>query len=247
VGRVEGKVAIVTGAAQGLGAADARMLAREGAKVVLTDVNETLGRATSASIPGSLFLKLDVRNEDQWKSVVTETVRHFGKLNVLVNNAGLVAFNDVESCPLEEFRFTNAVMCEGTFLGCKTAIPAMARSGGGSIINMSSVAALRGLSSIVAYSAAKGAILSMTRSIAVHCIEKANGIRCNALVPGAHDTPMTEKALALLPADYVGLDQLKKGQGKPEDLANLVLFLASDESIRITGTYIVIDQGETIK
>jgi len=81
----------------------------------------------------------------------------------------------------------------------------------------------------------------------VHCIEKANGIRCNALVPGAHDTPMTEKALALLPADYVGLDQLKKGQGKPEDLANLVLFLASDESIRITGTYIVIDQGETIK
>jgi 3(or 17)beta-hydroxysteroid dehydrogenase len=247
MGRVEGKVAIVTGAAQGLGAADARMLAKEGAKVVLTDVNETLGRATSASIPGSIFLKHDVRDEDQWKSVVTETMRHFGKLNVLVNNAGLVAFNDVEACPLEEFRFTNAVMCEGTFLGCKTAIPAMAKSGGGSIINMSSVAALRGLSSIVAYSAAKGAILSMTRSIAVHCIEKANGIRCNALVPGAHDTPMTEKALALLPADYVGLDQLKKAQGKPEDLANLVLFLASDESIRITGTYIVIDQGETIK
>jgi 3(or 17)beta-hydroxysteroid dehydrogenase len=247
MGRVEGKVAIVTGAAQGLGAADARMLAKEGAKVVLTDVNETLGRATSASIPGSIFLKHDVRDEDQWKSVVTETMRHFGKLNVLVNNAGLVAFNDVETCPLEEFRFTNAVMCEGTFLGCKTAIPAMAKSGGGSIINMSSVAALRGLSSIVAYSAAKGAILSITRSIAVHCIEKANGIRCNALVPGAHDTPMTEKALALLPADYVGLDQLKKAQGKPEDLANLVLFLASDESIRITGTYIVIDQGETIK
>jgi 3(or 17)beta-hydroxysteroid dehydrogenase len=247
MGRVEGKVAIVTGAAQGLGAADARMLAKEGAKVVLTDVNETLGRATSASIPGSIFLKHDVRDEDQWKSVVTETMRHFGKLNVLVNNAGLVAFNDVETCPLEEFRFTNAVMCEGTFLGCKTTIPAMAKSGGGSIINMSSVAALRGLSSIVAYSAAKGAILSMTRSIAVHCIEKANGIRCNALVPGAHDTPMTEKALALLPADYVGLEQLKKAQGKPEDLANLVLFLASDESIRITGTYIVIDQGETIK
>jgi len=247
MGRVDGKVAIVTGAAQGLGAADARMLAKEGAKVVLTDVNEAQGRATSASIPGSIFLKHDVRDEDQWKLVVAETMRHFGKLNVLVNNAGLVVFNDVESTPLEEFRFQNAVMCEGTFLGCKTAIPAMVKSGGGSIINMSSVAALRGLSSIIAYSAAKGAILSMTRSIAVHCIEKANGVRCNALVPGAHDTPMTEKALAMLPADYVGLDQLKKGQGKPDDLANLVLFLASDESVRITGTYIVIDQGETIK
>ena len=247
MGRVDGKVAIVTGAAQGLGAADARMLAKEGAKVVLTDVNEPSGRAASASIPGSIFLKHDVRDEDQWKAVVAETMRHFGRLDVLVNNAGLVLFNDIESTPLEEFRFTNAVMCEGTFLGCKTAIPAMAKSGGGSIINMSSVAALRGLSSVVAYSAAKGAILSMTRSIAVHCIEKANGVRCNALVPGAHDTPMTEKALALLPADYVGLEQLKKGQGKPEDLANLVLFLASDESVRITGTYIVIDQGETIK
>jgi len=247
MGRAEGKVAIVTGGAQGLGAADARMLAKEGAGVVLADVNEALGRAASASIPGSLFMKLDVRDEEQWRFVVTETMRHFGKLNVLVNNAGLVAFNDVESSTLEEFRLLNAVMCEGTFLGCKTAIPAMTRSGGGSIINMSSVAALRGLSSIVAYSAAKGAILSMTRSIAVHCIEKANGIRCNAIVPGAHDTPMTQKALALLPADYVGLDQLKKGQGNPDDLANLVLFLASDESVRITGTYVVIDQGETIK
>jgi 3(or 17)beta-hydroxysteroid dehydrogenase len=247
MGRVQGKVAIVTGAAQGLGAADAAMLAKEGAAVVLTDLNETLGSAASAAIPGSVFMKLDVRDENQWKFVISETMRRFGGINVLVNNAGMVAFNDVESSPLEEFRLLNSVMCEGTFLGCKTAIPAMAKSGGGSIINMSSVAALRGLSSIVAYSAAKGAILSMTRSIAVHCIEKANGIRCNALVPGAHDTPMTEKALALLPPDYVGLDQLKKGQGKPDDLANLVLFLASDESTRINGTYIVIDQGETIK
>lgn len=247
MGRVQGKVAIVTGAASGLGAADAALLAREGASVVLTDVNESLGRQTSASIPGSMFLKHDVRDESRWQAVVAETVRRFGRLDVLVNNAGLVKFHDVESCPLEEFQFINAVMCEGTFLGCKTAIPAMAKSGGGSIINLSSVAALRGLSSIVAYSAAKGAILSMTRSVAVHCIEKANGVRCNALVPGAHDTPMTEQAIALLPADYVGLEQIRAGQGKPEDVANLVLFLAADESKRITGTYIVIDQGETIK
>jgi 3(or 17)beta-hydroxysteroid dehydrogenase len=247
VGRVAGKIAIVTGAASGLGAADARVLTREGATVVLTDIDESLGKTTSAAIPRSIFLKHDVRDEAQWQSVVGETMRRFGRLDILVNNAGLVKFHDVESSPLEEFRFLNAVMCEGTFLGCKTAIPAMAKGGGGSIVNMSSVAALRGLSSIVAYSAAKGAVLSMTRSIAVHCIEKSNGIRCNALVPGAHDTPMTEAAIAMLPADYVGLDQVRAGQGKPEDVANLVLFLASNESIRINGTYIVIDQGETIK
>jgi 3(or 17)beta-hydroxysteroid dehydrogenase len=247
MGRVAGKVAIVTGAASGLGAADAKLLALEGASVVLTDVNEKSGREVAAQIPGSVFIAHDVRDEASWKVVVAATVQKFGKLHILVNNAGLVKFSTIEESTLDEFRFVNAVMVEGTFLGCKNAIPAIAKSGGGSIINMSSVAALKGLSSIVAYTAAKGAILSMTRSIAMHCQEQNYGIRCNALVPGAHDTPMTEAALARLPADYVGLDQIKKGQGKPEDVANLVLFLASEESKRITGTYIVIDQGETVR
>jgi 3(or 17)beta-hydroxysteroid dehydrogenase len=247
MGRVAGKVAIVTGAASGLGAADAKLLAKEGANVVLTDINEKLGREVAAQIPGSLFIAHDVRDEANWKAVVAATVQKFGKLHILVNNAGLVKFSSIEESTLEEFRFVNAVMVEGTFLGCKYAVPAIAKSGGGSIINMSSVAALKGLSSIVAYTAAKGAILSMTRSVAMHCQEQNYGIRCNALVPGAHDTPMTEAAIARLPVGYVGLDQIKKGQGKPEDVANLVLFLASEESSRITGTYIVIDQGETVR
>jgi len=247
MGRVAGKVAIVTGAASGLGAADARMLAREGASIVLTDVNEEQGRETAGAIPGSMFLKHDVRDEARWQDVVASTVERFGRLDVLVNNAGLVVFNNVEAASLDEFRLQHAVMTEGTFLGCKHAIPAIARSGGGSIVNMASIAAIKGLSSVFAYGAAKAAICAMTRSIAVHCLEQNNGIRCNALLPGAHDTPMTAAALAQLPSDYPGLDQIKKGQGKPEDVANLVLFLASDESVRITGASIVIDQGETIR
>jgi len=247
MGRVHGKVALITGAASGLGAADARRLAEEGAIVVLTDVNEELGRETAASIQGALFLPQDVRDEPAWRQVIAAVVQRHGRLDVLVNNAGLVKFQNVEQCSLEDYRLQMSVMAEGTFLGCKHAIPAMAKGGGGSIINVSSVAALKGLSTIPAYSAAKAAVLALTRSIAMHCQEQGYGIRVNAIVPGAHATPMTEAAFALLPADYVGMDQIRKGQGQPEDVANLVLFLASDESKRLTGTHIVIDQGETIR
>lgn len=247
MGRVSGKIVIVTGAASGLGEADARLLAAEGASVVLTDVNEKLGRAASARIPNSMFIRHDVRDESQWKDVIAQTVAQFGGLHVLVNNAGIAEFHTIEDTSLEEYRRVNAVMSEGTFLGCKYAIPAITRSGGGSIINMSSIAAIKGFSTIPSYSAAKGAILSLTRCVAIHCQEKGYNIRCNALLPGAHRTPMTEAALALLPPDYAGLDQIRKGQGEPEDVANLVLFLASAESKQINGASIVIDQGETIR
>ena len=247
MGRVTGKVAIVTGAASGLGAADARLLAKEGASVVLTDVNATQGRETAASIPGAIFLQQDVRDEERWSAVVDETVKKLGRLDVLVNNAGLVIFQNVESATLADFRLQLAVMAEGTFLGMKHAIPAMAKGGGGSIINMASIAAIKGLSGTFAYGAAKAAIGSMTRSAAMHCQEQSYNIRINVLQPGAHDTPMTASALAQLPPDYPGLDQIKKGQGRPEDVANLVLFLASDESVRINGASIVIDQGETVR
>jgi 3(or 17)beta-hydroxysteroid dehydrogenase len=247
MGRVSGKVALITGAASGLGAADATVLAAEGASVVLADINEELGRQTAARIPGALFLRLDVCDEAQWQEVIAQTVARFGGLHVLVNNAGIVSFGNIEETSLGEYRRINAVMSEGTFLGCKHAIPAMARSRGGSIINLSSIAALKGLSTIPAYTAAKGAILALTRCVAMHCQEKNYNIRCNVIVPGAHKTPMTEAALALLPTDYVGLEQIRKGQGEPADVANLVLFLASEESRRITGAAIVIDQGETIR
>lgn len=246
--RVAGKVAIVTGAASGLGAADARRLAQEGASVVLTDVNAALGRETAATIPGALFLEHDVRDEARWAEVIAETVGRFGKLHILVNNAGLVRFASVEECTLDEFRLHQQVMIEGTFLGCKHGIPAIAKSGGGAIVNMASVAAAKGIGVLPAYSAAKGAIVSMTRSIAVHCQEQKYGIRVNALMPGAHDTPMTQQAMAQLPPEAAGLAQIQEmGQGRPEDVANLILFLVSEEGRQITGTAITIDNGETMK
>jgi 3(or 17)beta-hydroxysteroid dehydrogenase len=247
MGRVSGKVALITGGASGLGAADARMLAAEGAKVVITDVQADLGRQVAALLPDALFLEHDVRDEGQWCDVVAQTVSQFGKLDVLVNNAGLVRFADVEQCQLDDFRLQMQVMVEGCFLGCKTVLPHMTKGGGGSIINVASVAALKGLSTIPAYSAAKAGIIALTRSVAVHCQEQGYRIRVNAIAPGAHDTPMTQQALAQLPGDSAGLDQVQAhGQGRPEDVANLVLFLASEESRQITGTHIVIDNGETV-
>lgn len=243
--RLQDKVAIVTGAASGLGAADAQRMAAEGATVVLTDVNVELGEQTAAQLPGAVFMRHDVASEADWITVIAATVERFGRLDVLVNNAGLVKFGTVEDTSLELFRLHQSVMSEGSFLGCKHAIPAMARSGGGSIINVSSVAAIKGNSPVLAYTAAKGAILAMTRSIALHCHEKGYGIRCNCILPGAHATPMTAAAIAEV-AGSAGIDEIMQhGQGKPEDVGNLVLFLASDESRYINGATIVIDNGET--
>ena len=246
MGRVVGKVAIVTGAASGLGAADAATLAREGASVVLTDVNETQGRLVAASIPNSIFLKHDVRDEAAWIAIIEATLVKFGRLDILVNNAGVVAYGSVEETSLEQYRWINAVISEGTFLGCKHAIPAMRRGGGGSIINIASIAASRGFALVPSYTAAKGAVVALTRSVAVHCKEEGYGIRCNAILPGAHDTPMTRAVLTDGIEDAAGFDPIRNGlQGDPQDVANLVLFLASDEASRITGTTHVIDNGQT--
>ncbi|SDN82470.1 SDR family oxidoreductase [Pseudomonas jinjuensis] len=248
MGRVAGKVVLITGAASGLGAADARLLAAEGAQVVLTDINEAAGRDVAADIPGALFLQHDVRDEQRWKQVVEETVSRFGRLDVLVNNAGVVVFADVEEITLERYRFVNEVMSDGTMLGCKYAVQAMKQSGGGSIINISSIGAIKGIGEIVAYAAAKGAILSLTRSVAIHCQNKGYNIRCNAILPGAHETPMTAQAVRDIDAESSALQQVQNhGQGQPRDVANLVLFLASDESRYINGSQLVIDNAETIK
>ena len=244
--RLKGKVAIVTGAASGLGAADARLMASEGARVVLADINVELGEATAKSIEGAIFIRHDASSEADWQKLIDTTLSRFGRLDILVNNAGLVQFGTIENTSLEQFRLHQAVMSEGTFLGCKHAIPAMAKGGGGSIINISSVAAIKGNSPVLAYTAAKGAILAMTRSISLHCQEQDYNIRCNCILPGAHATPMTAAAMAALGGGAAGIEEIQKnGQGKPEDVGNLVVFLASDESRHITGTQIVIDNGET--
>lgn len=247
MGKMHGKVALITGGASGLGAEDARVLAREGAKVVITDVQDALGAEVAASIPDCLYLHHDVRDEARWGEVVAEAIAAFGRLDTLVNNAGLVKFGTVEELSYADFKFQLDVMLDGTFLGCKAALPHMSKDGSGSIINMASVAGVKGISTIPAYSAAKAGIIGMTRSIAVHCQEQKYGIRVNALVPGGIKTPMTAQALAQLPTDSAGLDQINNmGLGDPADIANMVLYLASNDGRFITGTSITIDNGETM-
>ncbi|MFM5886207.1 MAG: SDR family oxidoreductase [Novosphingobium sp.] len=247
MGKMDGRVALITGGASGLGAEDARVLAREGAKVVITDVQDELGQAVAAEIPGCLYLNHDVRSEARWHEVVAETLKTFGRLDTLVNNAGLVRFGTIEELPFADYKLQVEVMVDGTFLGCQAAIPHMARGGTGSIVNMASIAGTTGISQIPAYSAAKGAIIAMTRSVAIHCREQGYRIRVNSLAPGGIATPMTAQALAELPQGDPGLDQAANhGMGQPADIANMVLYLASDDGRHITGTNIVIDNGETV-
>jgi 3(or 17)beta-hydroxysteroid dehydrogenase len=248
MGRLDGKVAIVTGGSAGLGRADALALAREGARVVLTDVNEADGSRVADEINGArqgsaLFLPQDVRDEARWQAVIATTVEKFGGLHVLVNNAGVVRIATPESCTLEDFRFQNAVMSEGVFLGCKHAIPAMRDSGGGSIINMSSVASHLGYPVYFAYSAAKGAVRSMTKSIAVHCQMNKYNVRCNSIHAGAIDTQMVRDATKTLGMEMSYWEQTPTGLGKPEDVANLVVFLSSDESRYVNGAELLLDNA----
>ena len=250
--RVQGKVAIITGAAAGLGRADAIALVNEGAKVVVTDINETDGRALvdelNEQFPDrSIYLQHDVRNEARWQEVIAETVRHFGGLHVLVNNAGTVKMATPETCTLEDFRFQNAIMAEGVFLGCKHAIPAIKASGGGSIINMSSTASHLGYPVYFAYSAAKGAVRSMTKAIAVHCQQNKYNIRCNSIHPGAIDTQMVRDSSKELGLDMSVWDQTPTGLGQPSDVANLVVYLESDESRFVNGAEIIIDNALVVQ
>ena len=248
MGRVSGKVALVTGAASGLGKADAMLLAREGARVVITDLNETAGRALEQQInaahPGAAFFMVqDVASEARWQEVYAEIRRRFGALHVLVNNAGMVVIGNPESASLEDFQKHLRVMTDSVFLACKYGIPLMKDSGGGSIVNMCSTATHLGYPVFYAYSAAKGAVRSMTKSIAVHCQMQKYAIRCNSIHAGAIETPMVVKATAELGMQMSAYDQTPVGLGKPEDVANLVLYLASDESRFVNAAEILIDNG----
>ena len=248
MGRISGKTALVTGAASGLGKADAALLAKEGAKVVITDINESAGRdlerALNAAHPGSAyFIRQDVSSESGWQEVFAEVRSRFRGLHVLVNNAGMVVIGTPESATLEQFQTHLRVMTDSVFLACKYGIPLMKDSGGGSIINMCSTATHLGYPVFYAYSAAKGAVRSMTKSIAIHCQMNRYNIRCNSIHAGAIDTPMVAKATQELGMQMSAYEQSPVGLGKPEDVANLVLYLASDESRFVNATEIVIDNG----
>ena len=250
MGRVEGKVALVTGAASGMGRADAILLAAEGARVVVADMNETDGRAVADAIgERAVFMRLNVTDEDNWKSVIAATVERFGRLDILVNNAGIIALGNIVDTTLESWRLVNSVNSDGVFLGCKHAIPVMAKSGGGSIINMSSVAAIHGQSFVAAYTASKGAVRALTKNIAMYCKEQKNGIRCNSIHPDGVKTPMVVRvAMGKDVATQADIEAVGKfgNMCEPEDIANLVRYLASDESRFVNGAEMLIDNASTI-
>jgi 3(or 17)beta-hydroxysteroid dehydrogenase len=253
--RVKGKVAIVTGSARGLGRADALLLAAEGARVVATDHND-YGREIEQTAAGIEFMQLDVRDETAWQRVVAHTVERYGRLDVLVNNAGVIHVGDPVTSGLEEWRHMFAVNVEGTMLGCKHAIPAMIASGGGSIINMSSIGARSGLYFYAGYCATKGAIAAYTKAVAVYCAQNRLNIRCNSIHPGGIDTPINaglEKELASkmagmrLPAhNPVAADAPRMRYGEPNDVAYMVVYLASEESKFMNGSELYLDNTSTI-
>jgi 3(or 17)beta-hydroxysteroid dehydrogenase len=251
MGRVDGKVALVTGAASGLGRATARRLAQEGARVVAADLNEAGAKELAGTLGGSAHaLRLDVASEPDWQRAIAETVRAFGGLHVLVNNAGIVVARSIEDTSAEELRRVLTVNVEGVFFGCKHALPAMNASGGGSIVNLSSTAGLVGTPPFAAYSASKGAVRLLTKTVAAHCLALGYPIRCNSIHPGGMNTPMVQGLGGSLagagPTTLAVMAKVQNGPGgQPEDVANLALFLASDESRHLNGAEIAIDAGLT--
>ena len=249
MGRVSGKVAIVTGGASGVGKEDAILLVKEGAKVVLTDLNEKDGNAVAAQIgENALFVKHDISSEDGWKEVIARTEERFGGVDILVNNAAILIAGAIEDTTLEDWQKIQGVNSDGYFLGCKHGYAAMKKRGGGSIVNMSSMAGIGGVSSFCAYSASKGAVAALTRSIAAYSRFHHIPIRCNSIHPDGIKTPMVFD----LPRDPKKPPTVREGNDakrlmarfcEPTDIANLVLFLASDESRFINGSEYRIDNG----
>jgi cyclopentanol dehydrogenase len=252
--RLEGKVALISGGARGMGAAEARLFAREGASVVIGDLLEEEGRQVEAQIGeaggNAIFIRLDVTSESDWSDAVAEAVSRFGKLDILVNNAGVSSGNaggartKVEDTTVEAWDRVMDVNAKGVFLGTKAAIPEMRRAGGGSIINISSIYGLVGSDGGSAYHASKGAVRLLTKSTAIQYA--GEGIRANSVHPGFIETPMTAASLADPENRRSRISRTPVGRlGEPDDVAYGVLFLASEESSFMTGSELVIDGGWT--
>jgi NAD(P)-dependent dehydrogenase (short-subunit alcohol dehydrogenase family) len=246
---VDGRVALVTGGASGIGRATCRRLAAEGAKIVVADINEAGGRHTVEEIGGrARFVRLDVAAEPSWEHAVAEVLGAFGRLDILVNCAGIGFTGSVEDTTLADWNRIVAVNLTGTFLGCKHAVRAMKPLKRGSIINISSVAGIVGGEDLTAYSATKGGVTVMTKAIALNCAAK--GIRCNAILPTYVDSEMLDPVAAALGSREALLTSMAElvplGRvALPDDIANAVLFLASDESAMITGSAMLVDGGTT--
>jgi 3(or 17)beta-hydroxysteroid dehydrogenase len=254
MGRVNGKVAIVTGAAKGIGEATARLLAQEGASVVITDLDMAGGENVAQNIVANggkaIFIHQDVSSEDGWVKTIAETEEKFGILSILVNNAGVALSGSVEDTSFEDWRNLMSVNLDAVFLGTKHAIVAMRASGGGSIINLSSIEGIVGDPNLAAYNASKGGVRLLTKSAALHCAKSGLSIRVNSVHPGFIWTPMVENYLSSLGDLEEGREATGKLHpmghlGEPIDIAAGILFLASDESKFMTGAELVIDGGFT--
>ncbi len=253
---VAGKVALVTGGASGIGAETARILAGHGAAVAVADLDEKGGQEVAAEIQSmggqACFSALDVTSEEDWTAAVASTVEHFGGLHIVVNGAGIEIMAKIADTSLADFHRVMAVNVDGVFLGIKQAMPAMRESGGGSIINISSIAGIRGYSRQIAYVASKGAVRLMTKAAAAEAAYYGYNVRVNSVHPGAIDTPMVHGMMAHHDAEGQAAAMEKMRQmhpigrmGQPIDIANAILFLASDASSFMTGSEVVVDGGIT--
>jgi NAD(P)-dependent dehydrogenase (short-subunit alcohol dehydrogenase family) len=254
-GRLSNKIALVTGAASGIGLATAQLFAHEGATVILSDIQDAEGEAAAARV-GARYLHLDVANEDEWIAVLKTIRDRHGRMDILVNNAGMAIGGDITRLSLADWQRQQAINVEGVFLGIKHALPLMRENGGGAIVNVSSTAALTGSGNLVSYAATKGAVRSLTRSVALQCAARKDGVRVNAVYPGIIDTPIYGQFEG---APSVGADGTKPlardpealsarfvpfgVPGTPHDIAAGILYLASDDARYVTGTELVIDGG----
>lgn len=263
-GRVEGKVALVTGGASGIGRGCAERLAQEGATIVVTDLQDDKGAQTVEAIKAmggrASYLHHDVTSEQAWIDVIAAVKAAHGRLDILVNNAGIGIGGSVLTMTLADFQKQTAVNLDGVFLGVKHSIPLMRENGGGSIINMSSVAGLKGSAILAGYCATKGGVRLFTKAVAMECAAAKDGVRVNSVHPGIIETPIWDTIVGTgevgdnaRPPRGAALDAMSAEgvplgvKGYPEDIANGVLWLASDESRYVTGAEIVIDGGLSVK
>ena len=254
MGRAEGKITIVTGGASGIGRACGQRLAEQGAKVRLLDRNAKDGKKAVEAMDQDdvSFMELDVQEEDAWRNAISDVVSEFGGLDILVNAAGIFMRgpeHNPETASLADWRSVHAVNMEGVFLGCKHAMPAMRDSGGGSIVNISSIAGLRASAHAAAYGASKSGVRQFSKSVAHHCARRDYRIRCNSIHPGSVETPMGQHAMRGVAATLEeGRERYRNGIplkeiGEPDDIAYAVLYLASDEAKYVTGQELTVDGG----
>lgn len=242
--RLDGKVAIVTGGVKGIGLASAKTFVREGAKVIITDVDDkgSAGALEEIGSDNAIFIKQDVSKEDQWERVFTEAEAKFGPVNVLLNNAGILEFNNAEDVTEDAWHKILSVDLDGVMYGVKHAIAHM-KANGGSIINLSSIAGLIGISNLFAYNAAKGGVRMLNKSAALYCAEQGYAIRVNSIHPGYVHTPMVD-AYPEMRESLEALHPMKR-LANADEIANMALYLASDESSFSTGSEFVVDGGYT--